>query len=576
MTTVTPEVAALYDAMARSAHIAYIAACRERFAAPFFPLSSDEIEQLQRAGNSAEDWARVRKTRADVCVSATRVRDCQFQGFVVLGQFDESHTVDGIALPSGCYRSALRNAIILDNALVQNTTALCNVVVDEHASVLSCGSVVGDEETNAANGMTLHVGVEIGGRNLDVFAELSFDVAKLVAGQRSETKLLEDYATFVQRYTQAARTPFSVIGRHARAWHCSRLAQVFIGEFAVVEDAELRDVTLLSSEDEPSVVRSKSIVHHAIVQWNVTVESLSVVERAFLCDASHVERHGVVMHSFVGPNTSIAEGEVTSSFVGPFVGFHHQALLIASFWPEGKGNVGYGANVGSNHTLKAPDQELFPGEGVFFGLGCCVKFPSNFTKAPYSVIATGVATLPQSVEMPFALINTPGHNIPALSPAINEISPGWVLAHSVFTVLRNEAKFATRNRSRRTEVEAALFRPDVVQCMKDARQQLKDAERKSQLQLANGEAIFTDKQVRGLGKNYMRETARREAVEAYTSFIQLTVRAPYHVSLMLCSLEALLQVFTMRFFLLLRHLQGFDFSLEFFDFALPTYHVILF
>ncbi|GLE03891.1 hypothetical protein PINS_up012802 [Pythium insidiosum] len=275
--------------------------------------------------------------------------------------------------------------------------------------------------------MTLHVGVEIGGRDLSVYAELSFDVAKLIAGQRSDAKLLADYATFVEKYTAAVRTPFSVIGRHARVWHCSRLVDVFIGEFAVVEDAELRDVTVLSSEAEPSSIRSKSIVHHAIVQWNVNVESLSVVERAFLCDASHVERHGVVMHSFIGPNTSIAEGEVTSSFVGPFVGFHHQALLIASFWPEGKGNVGYGANVGSNHTLKAPDQELFPGEGVFYGLGCCVKFPSNFTKAPYSVIATGVATLPQSVEMPFSLINTPGHNIPALSPAINEISPGYVV-----------------------------------------------------------------------------------------------------------------------------------------------------
>ena len=85
---------------------------------------------------------------------------------------------------------------------------------------------------------------------------------------------------------------------------------------------------------------------------------------------------------------------MSSSLVGPFVGFHHQALLIAgewvmdtwcvagvyvltyppacalpvlacasAMWPAGKGNVGYGANVGSNHTGKAPDQELRPGEG---------------------------------------------------------------------------------------------------------------------------------------------------------------------------------------------------------------------
>ena len=107
-----------------------------------------------------------------------------------------------------------------------------------------------------------------------------------------------------------------------------------------------------------------------------------------LCEHSHVDRHGKLFDSLLGPNSGVSEGEVsivvsclpqlmctlpmhqvTSCLVGPFVGFHHQALLIACFWPSGKGNIGYGANVGSNHTLKAPDQELWPGEGLFFGLG---------------------------------------------------------------------------------------------------------------------------------------------------------------------------------------------------------------
>jgi hypothetical protein len=88
----------------------------------------------------------------------------------------------------------------------------------------------------------------------------------------------------------------------------------------------------------------------------------------------------------------------------------------------------YGANVGSNHTSKAPDQEIRPGEGVFFGLGTCIKFPANYQRSPYTVIATGVCALPQKVEFPFALINTPGESITGLSPAINEISPGWLLS----------------------------------------------------------------------------------------------------------------------------------------------------
>ena len=89
-----------------------------------------------------------------------------------------------------------------------------------------------------------------------------------------------------------------------------------------------------------------------------------------------------------------------------------------------QGNVGYGANVGSNHTGKAPDQELRSGEGVFFGLGVNIKYPSNFGKAPYTIFASGVGCLPQRIEFPFSLVNTPAEPIVGLSTAINEIIPG--------------------------------------------------------------------------------------------------------------------------------------------------------
>ncbi|TMW55392.1 hypothetical protein Poli38472_013283 [Pythium oligandrum] len=519
--TSNTSIAALADAMTRSELLTYVQQSQALFDLPFYPLSTQEIEKLKRHGNTAEQWENVRKTRMDAHIAASRIRDCHFQGKVVLGLFDRDHEVDGVTFPSGCYRSTLKNVLVLDNALVKDTTAISNAIVDAHASVIACGSITCAKKTAFGNGVTLSVGVEIGGRDLRVFAELPFDVAREIAGNRADTNLLEEYNEFVQQYTSKVTSRFTLVSRHARLLRCPRVDASFIGSFAVVEDSDVHGSSILSTQSEPSRVRCKSIVRDSIVQWNSVVEDLSFVERGFLCDASHVGRHGIVMSSLLGPNTSIAEGEVTSCFVGPFVGFHHQALLIASYWPEGKGNVGYGANVGSNHTLKAPDQELFPGEGVFFGLGCCVKFPSNFTKAPYSVIATGVATLPQSVEMPFALINTAGHNIPALSPAINEISPGWVLAQSVFTVLRNESKFATRNKSKRTSVSAAIFRPEIVQYMTEARKRLGDAAGKAKIALLSGEAIYTDRQVAGLGKNYMREASRVEAISAYTFFIHM-------------------------------------------------------
>ncbi|MBI3317555.1 MAG: DUF4954 family protein, partial [Candidatus Omnitrophica bacterium] len=213
----------------------------------------------------------------------------------------------------------------------------------------------------------------------------------------------------------------------------------------------------------------------------------------------------------LGPNTGVAEGEVTSALLGPFVGFHHQALLIAALWPEGKGNVGYGANIGSNHTAKAPDQEIWPGEGTFFGLGVNIKFPSDLTRSPYSIIASGVSMLPQRVEFPFSLINTPAAAYPGISPAYTEIMPGWVLSDNIYMVKRNEGKYAKRNKAKRSKFDFEVFRPEIVELMQDARKRL---------EVKTPKEVYTSKEVEGLGKSYLSEGSRKRAVETYTFYIR--------------------------------------------------------
>ena len=111
----------------------------------------------------------------------------------------------------------------------------------------------------------------------------------------------------------------------------------------------------------------------------VTFACFSAEECSAFAEHSSAEKHAKVTNSIVGPNTQIAQGEVTASLVGPFVGLHHQSMLIGVLWPEGKGNVASGANVGSNHTSRAPDQELWCGEGMFLGLGVNVKYPADFS-----------------------------------------------------------------------------------------------------------------------------------------------------------------------------------------------------
>ena len=202
----------------------------------------------------------------------------------------------------------------------------------------------------------------------------------------------------------------------------------------------LREVALISAGDDPCVVGEDGWIEHAMLLAGARVESAGKVSRSLLLRHAEVSWGGMVSQSVIGSHTQVSKGEVTASLVGPFAGLHHQSLLISALWPEGVGNIAYGANVGSNHTGKKPDQEIRPGEGTFFGLGCVVKFPANFEDAPYSLLAAGLTTLPQRLRFPFSLLNQPQAAIPELSPALNEILPGWVWSDNAYSLVRRSYK----------------------------------------------------------------------------------------------------------------------------------------
>ena len=423
---------------------------------------------------------------------------------------------------AGLYNTMFGDCHIGDGVLVTGTKLIANVVVRDGAVLVGCGAITCSGSTAFANGVAVPLGLDGDGRATRCFAEMTVAAAAEIACRRdsASAELQAAYNARLQEYVAAATCGFTIIGPGARVTMCPRITDCFIGPHAVIDASELQRVTVLSAADERTCIGGGSVVRDSLLQWGAHVDQLAIVEGSVMCEHSHAEKHGKVLCSMIGPNSGVAEGEVSASLMGPFVGFHHQALLIAAMWPAGKGNVGYGANVGSNHTGKAPDQELRPGEGVFFGLGTCIKFPSNFEESPYSIIATGTTTLPQRLRFPFSLVNLPGESVTGLSPAINELFAGWVLSDSVFTVWRNQLKFAKRDKARRSRTEADVFRPDIVDMMVDARQRLQNP-KPARFKDARGEAVFTDREIAGLGKNYLRDHNRKKAVQTYTFYIRL-------------------------------------------------------
>ncbi|NOX53684.1 MAG: DUF4954 family protein [Planctomycetes bacterium] len=474
------------------------------------PLTDAEIEQLERQGNVCDDWSKVRVADG---FDPARVCRSRFHGDVVLGAFAGQCSVGGAELPTGIVNSTLVDAVVGNEALIQDVRLLAKYVVGPEAVLINCGSVICDGQTQFGNGQELEVGIETGGREVAVFAELDVEVAAEVARLRAAPEQLEAYQAAVKQYAERATCDRGIICQKALIRDTAQVRNSFIGAGAKIDGATVvANSTLLSEPDEPAEVLSGACVTDSVLQWGCEAASMAIIDRSVMTEHSHAERHGKVTACIVGPNTGIAEGEATACLLGPFVGFHHQALLIAAYWPEGKGNIGYGANVGSNHTSKAPDQELWPGEGLFLGLGVNVKFPADFSKAPYSILASGVTTLPQRVTFPFSLINSPAEVIDGISPAYNEIIPGWVLSNNIYTLKRNEGKYEARNKARRTKFNFSVFRPDTVELMLDACRRLEAVK--------ETKPVYTDRDIPGLGKNYMREAVRQPAIDAYRFYLR--------------------------------------------------------
>jgi hypothetical protein len=472
------------------------------------PLSRREIARLERQGNSAADWSLILVSED---FDPDRVRYCRFFGSVILGRFAAPITVVGsLDLPAGVFNSTVVDCVLGDDVLVGDVKLLANYVIGRRAAVVDCGQVLCDGATTFGNGAEVAVGVETGGRSLPVHAELDVWLAAAVAQAPAQGSLRSGYSVVVQEYAARAVSPRGIIEPGVRLLSTPRVRNVYLGRHAQVNGATLlEDSTLLSSQREPTAVTSGACVRSSLLQWGSSVGTLAVVERSLLTEHSHVARHGKVTDSILGPNTVVGSGEVTSSLLGPFVACHHQSLLIATLWPEGKGNVGYGANVGSNHTSRAPDQELRAGEGMFFGLGVNVKFPADFSRAPYTVVACGASLLPQKMTFPFSLIAPPSRQLGDVPPAYMEIFPGWMLGENLYALRRQEAKYRARKKSWRGAVEFAVLRPDTVGLMRDARRRLESVRPRE---------VYTEAEIEGLGKNFLLEENRRRAVEAYRLF----------------------------------------------------------
>ena len=95
---------------------------------------------------------------------------------------------------------------------------------------------------------------------------------------------------------------------------------------------------------------------------------------------------------------------------------------------------------------------------------------------------------------------------------MNQIIPAWLLTDNLFAVQRTEGKFRARNRARRCQFDLRVFRPAVIDLMRAACRRLQA--------VRTPRESYTERDLEGLGKNFMLEVHRTAAIESYHRFIQ--------------------------------------------------------
>ena len=127
-----------------------------------------------------------------------------------------------------------------------------------------------------------------------------------MAGSDAAVAWTQQVATFAQ----LVRGRHTVIGARARLVGCRSIDAAFVGAGATIEGSSVANCTVagsIDSDDEPggaggvpaTVVDSD--VRNSILQRGCRVATRSLVESSLMCERSHVDRHGILMSSVLGP-----------------------------------------------------------------------------------------------------------------------------------------------------------------------------------------------------------------------------------------------------------------------------------
>jgi Domain of unknown function (DUF4954) len=438
-----------------------------KLAASHRHLKLDEVEELKKNGNNADDWNLVLVTGKFL---PDLIHNCNFYGFVRIGVLEPYYLeFHNLRRPVGLYNSTIISCDIGNNVVIDNVSYLSHYIIGDDVILINVNEIETTDHAKFGNGIlkegepeTIRIELEIcnenGGRSIIPFEGMLPGDAWLFSRFRNDQVLQEKLRFFSNKGFDRRRGYYGTIGARTVIKNCKIIKDVKIGTDAYLKGAnKLKNLTINSSAESSTQIGEGCEIVNGIIGHGCRIFYGVKAVRFILASNSQLKYGARLINSYLGNNSTISCCEVLNSLIFPAHEQHHNNSFLCASLLLGQTNMAAGATIGSNHNSRGADGELIAGRGFWPGLCVSVKHNSRF--ASFIIVAKGDYPAELDIPLPFSLISNDASNDELV------IMPAYWFLHNMYALARNAWKYADRDK--RLEkiqfLEFDYLAPDSVQ-----------------------------------------------------------------------------------------------------------------
>lgn len=463
-------------------------------------LTQTEIEILRKSNrNSDSSWQNVWVDKSDF--DASLIKNCEISGFFVIGRLRKvSLKYHDLVLCAGFYDSYLEDVVVGDDCVVRNVHYLSNYRIGSrdilfNIQEMSCtihskfGNGILKQGEPESNRIWIGVGNENGGREILPFEDMIPADAYIWSKYRDDKLLQRRFIELTEYGQSKSLDTYGIVADDVVIKNTTLLKDAKIGQGAYIKGAfKLKNITVLSSEDEPSQIGEGVELVNGILGYGSKVFYQAVGVRFVIGRNCQLKYGARLLNSVLGDNSTVSCCELLNNLIFPFHEQHHNSSFLIASTIGGQSNIASNATIGSNHNSRSPDGEMYAGRGFWPGLCTDFKFNSRF--ASFTLIAKGSYQHELDIRYPFALVCSNGDKQPV------NIIPAYSFLYNMYSVARNKSKFQKRDKRvvKVQHIETDPLAPDTMQEVEVALRRIIDLTAEYLISIKDGKALAAEKE----------------------------------------------------------------------------------